>query len=1327
MPRYKTTAEVLKIISNKEQIRNFGIIAHVDHGKCISGESLITLTNGELRSIRELYESRGSNKERVTLDNGIMVDSMNPALVKIEDRLATAIWNLRSNSIVEVELSDGKHVAVTPEHPFYSLSTSGFIVAKKASDMKPGDSIAVAGVLKSIGSTLDELKREMLITLANNRCYFVHISERLQYALEDYIENKVSEKNEFDGEVNSIIVAREGKVRLSTLLSLIDELAIPINEVYDNVDAIEHISETKKVLSAARLPKDVKEFQDLYYLIGLLYGINSSITSFKKNKAFIVKKLERIYINMCNSSELEKKSDLPSSDSTFVKLLQDLFEYSPLDKRGPLKIPRLVSIAQREILSKFLSGLFEVNSSIESGRRRISVRVTSEEFADSLTLLLLRYGISSTKQKLGSSYSIKISGKDVLTFERFIGFSSSRKRKQLKRLLLDTRADSNIVPIDRRELRAVRIALGLDRNLKGLQDYAAIEEGRQKITSTALSRIVQLFEKQLVHKTKLEKKAFVLGLIGSKRDYTTEYNNSILQGYQSIIRDLLKDGLLKPSSSGLKVTSLGKDILSIWRSLLACDSVAISNTASILAQWKVLSKGEVQFRRVKSIHYKSGQFSVYDLTIPETHTYLANGIIVHNTTTSDSLLAACGMLSPTVAGQALALDYMPLEQQRQMTIKAANVTLYYEHEGKPYVFNMIDTPGHIDFTGKVTRSLRAIDGAVVVVDSVEGVMTQTETVTRQALEERVRPVLYINKIDRLVKELRLTPDRMQSWLANIIGEFNNLINLYAEPEFRDKWKVSIQDNSVAFGSSKDRWGFNLNMAKASGIGFKDVYEAYTTGDPKYLAEKAPLHEAILTMVIRHHPPPHVAQSYRIPKIWKGDLESDIGKSLLSCDDNGPTVMMVTNVIVDPQAGIVATGRLFSGTIRDGDVVYLTDAKREGRVQSVNMYMGNVREIVSALPAGNIPALLGLEFARAGETISSVKGIVPFEGIKYVSEPVVTVAIEAKNPRDLPKLVDALQRMHIEDPNLIVRINEESGETLLSGMGVLHLEIQTTLLQQQGLEIITSPPLINYRETIQARAGPVMSKSPNKHNKIYIRVEPLGEDVINKIRSGEISETADRKGIARVLRDMGWDSDEARSVVAVDPKGNMLLDQTKGVQFMQESMDSLRAGFEDVMNNGPLAYEYCRGVKVIIHHFVPHEDPAHRTYAQLMPAARRAILGAMLMAQPVLLEPVQGIEIKCPVDLIGAVAGVLSSKRGKLINIEQKEVLAIVDGEIPASETFDLSEVMRGATAGKAVWDMHFKSWSPLPQSLQKTVITQIRKRKGLPEEVPPASDFLDTE
>jgi elongation factor 2 len=710
------------------------------------------------------------------------------------------------------------------------------------------------------------------------------------------------------------------------------------------------------------------------------------------------------------------------------------------------------------------------------------------------------------------------------------------------------------------------------------------------------------------------------------------------------------------------------------------------------------------------------------------------GVIAHvdhgKTTMSDSLLAASGIISPSVAGQALALDSMKLEQNRQMTIRGANVTLFYESEGKEYVINMIDTPGHIDFTGRVTRALRAIDGVVVVSDSVEGIMTQTETVTRQALEERVRPVLYINKIDRLVKELRLDAAAMQQWLSNIIAEFNKLIDIYAEPELKEKWKVSIQGNSVAFGSAKDRWGFNFKIAQKRGVSFKDVYDAYTSSDTnaiRSLAEKAPLHEAVLGMVVQHHPPPHVAQKYRIPKIWQGDLESEVGKSILTCDEKGPVVMMVTTINVDPQAGRIATGRLFSGTIKDGDEVYLIDAKRSGKVQSVNIYMGNTREVVSMLPSGNIPALLGLDYAVAGETIATVKSIPAFESIKYVSEPVVTIAVEPKHPKDLPKLVEGLRRLTVEDPNLIVKINEETGETLMAGMGVLHLEIATSLLQEAGLEITTTQPLINYRETIRTKAGPIMSKSPNKHNKIFMRIEPLREDVIDMLRTGQVKEDMDKKVMAKILREKGWAADEARSVAAIDPGGNMLIDETKGVQFLQESMDSIRSGFDDVVHSGPIAHEALRGVKFVLHHFVPHEDPAHRGLAQLMPASRRSMLGSMLIAEPVLLEPVLGIEIKCPQEQIGTVAGILSGKRGKLLNVDQKGIISIITGEVPASETFDLSEIMRGGTAGKAMWSTYFKAWQVVPQSILRSLIAETRKRKGLNPEPPNPEEFIDKE
>jgi len=704
------------------------------------------------------------------------------------------------------------------------------------------------------------------------------------------------------------------------------------------------------------------------------------------------------------------------------------------------------------------------------------------------------------------------------------------------------------------------------------------------------------------------------------------------------------------------------------------------------------------------------------------------GIIAHvdhgKTTTTDSLLAAAGLLSPTLAGKALALDYLEEEQQRQMTIKAANISLYYEMNGKPYVINMIDTPGHVDFSGRVTRALRAIDGAVVVVDAVEGVMTQTETVVRQALEERVKPVLYINKIDRLIKELRLTPEKIQETLVRIVMDINRLIEMYAEPQYKQEWKVSFQNGSVAIGSAKDRWGFTVPQAQKRGIKFKDVMNAFINNEIGWLRENAPLHEAILEMVINHHPPPHVAQRYRIPKIWTGDIDSEVGQAMVNCDENGPIVMIVTEVKVDPQAGVVATGRLFSGTVKEGDILQIVGRNIKKRVQQVTVYMGPNREIVGMLPAGNIPALLGIEDARAGDTLSTVD-LVPFESLHYVSEPVVTISVEPKHSRDLPKLVDFLNKLSIEDPTLVTTVRPETGEYLISGMGTLHLEIALTWIAKAGIEVVASKPIILYRETVTRRGKVFEGKSPNRHNRIYIQVEPLEEEIIQLIRKGELFNEMDRKQIARILRDHGWDADMARNVWMIDPKGNIFVDMTKGAQYLQESKALIIAGFQDVMERGPLAEEAMRGVKAILVNVELHEDPVHRGYAQIVPATRRTLYASILSADPILLEPVLKIEAKVPPDLMGAVTSVITSKRGKILNITQQEYITVVSGEIPAAETFDLSEAMRSATMGKAFWATEFSAWKPVPASLRDKVIQEIRKRKGLPPRIPQISDFVE--
>ncbi len=244
------------------------------------------------------------------------------------------------------------------------------------------------------------------------------------------------------------------------------------------------------------------------------------------------------------------------------------------------------------------------------------------------------------------------------------------------------------------------------------------------------------------------------------------------------------------------------------------------------------------------------------------------------------------MISEELAGKQLVLDFDEQEQARGgITINAANVSMVHNYEGNDYLINLIDTPGHVDFGGDVTRAMRAIDGAIIVVDAVEGVMPQTETVLRQALREYVKPVLFINKVDRLIKELKLGPNDILQRFAKIITDVNRLIKKYAPPpEFRSQWMVKVEDGSVAFGSAYYNWALSVPFMKKTGVSFKDIVELTNSGDLKTLRKKAPpLHVVVLDMVVKHLPNPLEAQKYRIPHLWRGEVESDVGQAMLRCD------------------------------------------------------------------------------------------------------------------------------------------------------------------------------------------------------------------------------------------------------------------------------------------------------------------------------------------------------------------------------------------------------------------------------------------------------------
>lgn len=690
------------------------------------------------------------------------------------------------------------------------------------------------------------------------------------------------------------------------------------------------------------------------------------------------------------------------------------------------------------------------------------------------------------------------------------------------------------------------------------------------------------------------------------------------------------------------------------------------------------------------------------------------GIIAHidhgKTTLADSLLAGTGLLSPQMAGAARVLDYLEEEQRRKITIKTANISLLCKVTETPYIINLVDTPGHVDFTGKVTRALRAIDGAVVVVDAVEEVMAQTEMVTRQALEERVRPVLFINKVDRLITELQLNAEQIQKKLDHIISNFNNLIELYADKPFKSQWKVDPAKDSVAFGAALHGWGFTLNMARQKGFKFSDVISAYKNAEQGQLKKTFPVYEAVFNMAIKSLPNPKTAQAYRVEKIWDGHIKSKIGQALVECRDEGPTVVCVTNVQADAEGRLVATGRVFSGTVKKGDLLHLVDVLSETDVNQVYVYMGALKEEVSHVSAGNIAALALSGSVKTGETLVDVAhkaGMVPFESITYVSESVVTVVVEPKNPKDIPMLLEAMDKLATEDPNLVVTVNQETGEYLLSGMGELHLEVALDQLKSvvSGAEITFSSPRVVYRESVTKNGNSATATSPNRQNKFTVQVEPIQEKSAEPV----------------ILED-----EEAGSILSFDEHRNVLWDCTgKTEQIPEELLEPIIAGFEFACRAGPLCGEPVRHVKVNLHDLELSTKAEMCSSVEVMRGIGKAIFGSFLTAAPVLLEPVYKTDISVPTELAGECQRIISTRRGKISSFENKGLLTTITGYIPVAETFGLSKELRSSTSGRAFWQSSLDRWEQVPEKLATKIISEVRRRKGLASEVPMAGRFVE--
>jgi len=821
-------------------------------------------------------------------------------------------------------------------------------------------------------------------------------------------------------------------------------------------------------------------------------------------------------------------------------------------------------------------------------------------------------------------------------------------------------------------------------------------------------------------------------------------------------------------------------------------------------------------------------------------------------TLTDSLVSKAGIIAAKNAGEARFTDTRADEQERGVTIKSTGVSMFFEYDmqggqkvertaeeaaaaaeeaaaieisDNSYLINLIDSPGHVDFSSEVTAALRVTDGALVVVDCIEGVCVQTETVLRQAISERVKPVLMVNKVDRALLELQLPPEEMYQSFTRAIESVNVVIATYNDELLGDV-QVYPERGTVAFGSGLHQWGFTLKkfatiyaakygtdeermmqklwgnwffdaagkkwvqndkggtlkrafcqfimepitrmfdavmnektqkvhkMLKTLGVQLKSE-ERELVGKPllkRIMQRWLPAADAVLEMIVVHLPSPVQAQRYRVDNLYDGPLDDECAEAIRTCDtsEGCPLMMYVSKMVPTSDRGrFCGFGRVFAGKIGTGQRCrilgpnYVPGKKTDLWVKNIQrtvIMMGRYVEQVQDIPAGNTCGLVGVDqYLLKSGTITNRESAHCIKTMKFSVSPVVRVAVEPKNSSDLPKLVEGMKRLSKSDP-MVLCYTEESGEHIIAGAGELHLEICLKDLQEDfmGCEVKISDPVVSYRESVSEESpNDALSKSPNKHNRLYTRGYPMDNDLMNDIDEGKVTARDDPKTRARYIADTyGWDVTEARKIWAFAPDGtgcNLFVDATKGVNYLAEIKESVVGGFTWACQAGPLCDEQIRGLCVKLMDVVLHSDAIHRGMGQIMPTSRRVTFASLMTASPLLLEPVYLVDIQVPQDAMGGCYGVLTRRRGHVFSEEQRPgtPMMALRAYLPVAESFGFTADLRAGTGGKAFPQSVFSHYQPLGGNPMEAgtkgneVCLAVRTRKGLPEGIPPLDRFLD--
>ncbi|MHA1198175.1 MAG: GTP-binding protein [Candidatus Heimdallarchaeaceae archaeon] len=629
------------------------------------------------------------------------------------------------------------------------------------------------------------------------------------------------------------------------------------------------------------------------------------------------------------------------------------------------------------------------------------------------------------------------------------------------------------------------------------------------------------------------------------------------------------------------------------------------------------------------------------------------------TTLSDHLLQAGGLISRTMAGTARALDYLEEEQKRGITIKTANISLLFNTDDNDFLINLVDTPGHVDFSGMVSQALRLVDGVVIVVDAVEQVMAQTESVINQAMNECLKPILFINKVDRLINELKLPKDEIETRLSNIIQLVNELIEQYALEPFKQDWKVRFDNGTVLIGSALNGWA--ISAFSDTIPPFEEIVQYHLENQVKVLKSEYPIKESFMQAIIQNVPNPQIGQKNR-SKFITQFLDQKAEDSLSNCDDKGPTIICLGKLLHEDNRGLIAVTRVFSGLVKSGSVIRNRRTGNVSRVQQVCIYKGQSLMTIDSVGAGNIAVLIGLKDVQIGDTfVDDIPDFpnIQFKQILYLQESVISQRIEPKKVSDIPKLTQILEIMSLIKPNFHYNVDENTGEIKIFGIGELQLEIIKGEIQKEKIAVEISNPEVTLVEQIEEEVT-LQKKDQLEILQITINCKSSTENMQQK-----------------------------KDCIYSDYRDNCL--ETKLVNITEEELDLLREGFKNAILRGPLKGFSIRKLHLTVEDIEELEPDSFR-YEIIIPLLRNVVHEAMINGNIGIYEPIYRFTIITPLHYLGPVLAVVQRFGCDIDETEHLASRSIIKGEISVESSLQTASELRAASEGYAFWQFEFMGY-----------------------------------